>query len=458
MDFIALHSTPWAQPGVYTARSCSPSLRQDRCHLTPGLTPDPPGAAESSDGVSLQQSKPKAMDAWEGEAAPDLVAFAKRCTLHGVGHVFLPGPLTPHRTAWAAAILVALGLVLYQVSERLQCYVGYEHVTTLGKSAGRRLTFPAVSFCNLNRIRRSQLSPYDLPWVGRALLGVEPSDYLAYGRALGWPEPAAGQAFPGGSFNLREFVERTSHKLEDMLLACRFGNRPCGTRDFRPVNETSYEAGIKVQIHSQSEPPTVDQLGFGVAPGFQTLVACQEQRVGRGGTPGQQRGAPFFIVLPISPLGPTGSRADPAHPGLPSFPAALLPASPLGRLPGRPCRIGILPQLQRRRLPDRVRDALPGGELRLPDGAYAGKQLSVVKIPSKASAKYLAKKYNRSEQYIAENLLVLDIFFEALNYETIEQKKAYEVAGLLGEGHWGPNGLVYWRQPADHPGDFRLPV
>lgn len=25
------------------------------------------------------------------------------------------------------------------------------------------------------------------------------------------------------------------------------------------------------------------------------------------------------------------------------------------------------------------------------------------------------------------------MFFEALNYETIEQKKAYEVAGLLGE-------------------------
>lgn len=30
-------------------------------------------------------------------------------------------------------------------------------------------------------------------------------------------------------------------------------------------------------------------------------------------------------------------------------------------------------------------------------------------------------------------MLVLDIFFEALNYEMIEQKKAYEVAGLLGE-------------------------
>lgn len=32
-----------------------------------------------------------------------------------------------------------------------------------------------------------------------------------------------------------------------------------------------------------------------------------------------------------------------------------------------------------------------------------------------------------------DNFLVLDIFFEALNYETIEQKKAYDVAGLLGK-------------------------
>lgn len=44
-------------------------------------------------------------------------------------------------------------------------------------------------------------------------------------------------------------------------------------------DETSYEAGIKVQLHAQSEPPFLDQLGFGVAPGFQTFVSTQEQRV-----------------------------------------------------------------------------------------------------------------------------------------------------------------------------------
>ncbi|KAK3512275.1 hypothetical protein QTP70_002267 [Hemibagrus guttatus] len=49
-----------------------------------------------------------------------------------------------------------------------------------------------------------------------------------------------------------------------------------------PPDETSFEAGIKVQIHTQDEPPFIDQLGFGVAPGFQTFVSCQEQR-GAGG-------------------------------------------------------------------------------------------------------------------------------------------------------------------------------
>lgn len=51
-----------------------------------------------------------------------------------------------------------------------------------------------------------------------------------------------------------------------------------------------------------------------------------------------------------------------------------------------------------------------------------------------------------------ENILVLDIFFEALNYETIEQKKAYEVAGLLGECWWlcwGPHGSTWLASPTN---------
>ncbi|PNI28074.1 ASIC3 isoform 8, partial [Pan troglodytes] len=61
------------------------------------------------------------------------------------------------------------------------------------------------------------------------------------------------------------------------------------------------------------------------------------------------------------------------------------------------------------------------------------KELSMVRIPSRAAARFLARKLNRSEAYIAENVLALDIFFEAVNYETVEQKKAYEMSELLGD-------------------------
>lgn len=48
---------------------------------------------------------------------------------------------------------------------------------------------------------------------------------------------------------------------------------------FLLAEDTAFEAGVRVQIHSQAEPPFVHELGFGVAPGFQTFVATQEQRV-----------------------------------------------------------------------------------------------------------------------------------------------------------------------------------
>ena len=40
-------------------------------------------------------------------------------------------------------------------------------------------------------------------------------------------------------------------------------------------DEITFEAGLKVQIHSQDEPPFIHELGFGISPGRQTLVSTQ---------------------------------------------------------------------------------------------------------------------------------------------------------------------------------------
>ncbi|CDQ66900.1 unnamed protein product [Oncorhynchus mykiss] len=193
--------------------------------------------------------------------------------------------------------------------------------------------------------------------------------------------------------------------------------------------ETSFEAGIKVQIHNQEEPPFIDQLGFGVAPGFQTFVSCQEQRL---------------IYLP-PPWGDCKvTWMDSEFFETYSITACRIDCETRYLVENCNCRMVHMPGDAPYCTPELYKEcADPALDFLVEkDNDFCvcetpcnmtrySKELSFVKIPSKASAKYLAKKYNKSEQYIADNILVLDIFFEALNYETIEQKKAYEVAGLL---------------------------
>uniref|UniRef100_A0A2K5UDW3 Acid sensing ion channel subunit 2 n=1 Tax=Macaca fascicularis TaxID=9541 RepID=A0A2K5UDW3_MACFA len=196
------------------------------------------------------------------------------------------------------------------------------------------------------------------------------------------------------------------------------------------TEETTFEAGVKVQIHSQSEPPFIQELGFGVAPGFQTFVATQEQRLTYlpppwGECRSSEMGLDFFPVYSI-----TACRID---------------CETRYIVENCNCRMVHMPGDAPFCTPEQHKEcAEPAlGLLAEKDSNYClcrtpcnltryNKELSMVKIPSKTSAKYLEKKFNKSEKYISENILVLDIFFEALNYETIEQKKAYEVAALLG--------------------------
>ncbi|CAB1317349.1 unnamed protein product [Coregonus sp. 'balchen'] len=205
------------------------------------------------------------------------------------------------------------------------------------------------------------------------------------------------------------------------------------------VYETSYEAGVKVQIHTQSEPPFPHQLGFGVAPGFQTFVSSQEQRVA-------YRMSVWLQYLP-PPWGDCKSTPiDSEFFSTYSITACRIDCETRYLVENCNCRMVHMPGTSMVCTPEQYKDcADPALDFLVEkDNDYCvcetpcnmiryGKELSMVKIPSKASAKYLAKKFNKTEQYIGENVLVLDIFFEALNYEKIEQKKAYEIAGLLGD-------------------------
>ncbi|XP_012685770.1 acid-sensing ion channel 4-A [Clupea harengus] len=397
----------------------------------------------------------------------DLAGFANSCSLHGINHIFVSGRLGVRQTLWALAFLVSLALFLYQAAKCAISYLEHPHVTALNEEASPEMVFPAVTICNINRFRFSALTDGDIYHLAN-LTGLPPKNKDGHKATdLEYPAP-----------DMQDIFNRTGHQLEEMLKSCNFSGQNCSADDFTVVytrygkcytfngnkstsrkskqggmgngleimldiqqdeylpiwketNETSLEAGIRVQIHSQDEPPYIHQLGFGVSPGFQTFVSCQEQRL---------------TYLP-QPWGNCRSTMDQMIPGYDTYSisACLLRCESMAVIKECNCRMVHMPG---------TADICTPNSVKCVDKALAllqkssgdicpcetpcnltryGKELSMVKIPSRGSARYLSRKFDKTEEYIRDNFLVLDIFFEALNYETIEQKKAYDVAGLLGD-------------------------
>ncbi|XP_074885443.1 acid-sensing ion channel 4 isoform X3 [Buteo buteo] len=381
----------------------------------------------------------------------DLAAFASASTLHGLGHICRSGRLGVRQTLWAFAFLASLAFFLYQAAKSALLYLEHPHVMALDEEAIREMVFPAITICNINRYRHSALTDADIFHLAN-MTGLPPKDRDGHKATdLLYPDP-----------DMADIVNRTGHQLDDMLKSCNFSGENCSSRDFtvvytrygkcytfngdrrnprvtrqggmgngleimldiqqeeylpiwRETNETSFEAGIRVQIHSQDEPPYIHQLGFGVSPGFQTFVSCQEQRL---------------TYLP-QPWGNCRAsvQGEQMLPGYDTYSIAAcrLQCEKEAVVRSCHCRMVHMPDTAVEDSQERCSCPTPCNLTRY------GKEISMVRIPNKGSARYLARKYNKNETYIRENFLVLDIFFEALNYEAIEQKKAYDIAGLLGD-------------------------
>ncbi|XP_025898591.1 SWI/SNF-related matrix-associated actin-dependent regulator of chromatin subfamily D member 1-like [Nothoprocta perdicaria] len=185
---------------------------------------------DGADEILYGQEEDEEEEEAAAAAATDLVAFAGSCTLHGLSHIFVEGSVGARQALWALAFLLSLSVFLYQVADRVACYLQYEHVTLLREEQSAALAFPAVTFCNVNRARLSQLSPHDLLYLA-PLVAYEPG--IAPGFAPRRPEPLGDEDEP---LNLHGFFNRTCHRLEDMLLSCSYRGERCGPGDFAAVS------------------------------------------------------------------------------------------------------------------------------------------------------------------------------------------------------------------------------
>lgn len=177
-----------------------------------------------------------------GREVDDLATFFSNCSLHGANHVFVEEKKFGIRQGlWALVFLLALSTFLLQVADRVIYYLQYDRITMLDEMTAPNMTFPAVTVCNYNFIRKSQMSYSDLIFMGQLLAFEE-------GMAPGFPLAPEPDRPPGSRFSLDEFYNRTRHRIEDMLLECKFRGLECGPESFSEVRQ------VKKNISEELDP------------------------------------------------------------------------------------------------------------------------------------------------------------------------------------------------------------
>ncbi|XP_072180573.1 epithelial sodium channel subunit alpha-like [Diadema setosum] len=257
--------------------------------------------------------------------------FADSTTAHGIQRIVCAESF-PAKCFWTVICLVATGLLLYQGTRIIQDF-GQRLVNTkieLVKSSN--IEFPGVTVCNMNMMRRSALRnskyhPLAVWEMGIPLTSTQ-NEYpelsfkaieqfdlegdRTFGMPVVWPT--------------RNDIKKFGHQAEDLILDCTYDWKPCGIENFTqfqhpvygncftfnlPDSETGMalrtsligsksgihltlfieqfeyigyfagEAGVRVAIHPANTIPLPEENGFTISPGQQTSVALRVVEIKR---------------------------------------------------------------------------------------------------------------------------------------------------------------------------------
>lgn len=241
--------------------------------------------------------------------------FTKESTLHGFRFIFTK-TFYIRRFIWFVITVTMAAMFLKELTDSIALYFQHPFSTTSTIEYKNNLTFPAISFCNLNDFRFSKINGTDLGKV-----------FLADKRKRNLKRKNLNYDMDGET--LAKKLGEASHHIEDMFMSCiwEFSNSAAGKavrcshknittyygingqtcytfnsglagHPLLKLNETGLfhafelqldletheylkdiqEGGVRVYIHDQEETP-FSSAGFAVPPGFKTFVSLSVQEV-----------------------------------------------------------------------------------------------------------------------------------------------------------------------------------
>ncbi|XP_038078279.1 amiloride-sensitive sodium channel subunit beta-like isoform X2 [Patiria miniata] len=292
------------------------------------------------DGRATGPDQPQAPDA---EQTGLLYVVSHRLAesgAHGIPNIQRANS-TCRRLVWTVLFLAGFGMFIYQGTVLVIKYYSYPINVNIEVRTPKKVQFPAVTWCNLNPIRKDALRDYaDL---NSLLEGSNPECTTSSGNSSfqGYPsdwdsadidysaEDCDRQTFDSATdiVGAMPYSERskTGHHLNDMLLKCTFQEKPCSPKNFSTIYNSRYGncytfnsgfkgveainvtkvgptyglsmelyiqqdlyitgvetgAGVRIMVHNQTDMPFPEDKGANVAPGTESFIGIFRVMVNR---------------------------------------------------------------------------------------------------------------------------------------------------------------------------------
>ena len=237
--------------------------------------------------------------------------FVHSTTTHGVIHIF-SGKSKIRRFLWLVLVLTSATGCLYDIAVSIHRLAQGNTDTTVSVLEPVTVDFPAVTLCNLNVIRQNHLKNVsgELGELIENASNVYDNGQQCNENVKRFTGPL-NESFP-------DLLWNGGHTAEDTIFRCKFKGQTCNHTDFTPIlmpsggvcytfndgkqapvqktngtgtrfalsliiNVQQYEytaalnqdVGIKIAVHPQSELPQPDELGIAVPPGKNAFISVR---------------------------------------------------------------------------------------------------------------------------------------------------------------------------------------
>lgn len=242
--------------------------------------------------------------------------YIESSTAHGVVHIFI-GKSYIRRSIWLLIVLASTSGCLYNCVDRIRFLASKPTATTITLDRRQEIDFPAVTICNLNMLSREYLESLDLQFIVQRIL-------LDADEGLDSCISSLNNVSNLPNITYQQIFEEGKQKLESLIIACNFLGRNCsvdfenfvptltrlglcyvfnsgfdgrqvlttngtgarlGLRLLLNISQNQYaaspnlDAGVKIAIHRQSEPPEPDDQGIGIPPGRNAFINIRQQNI-----------------------------------------------------------------------------------------------------------------------------------------------------------------------------------